>query len=177
MTLAPVKSGEFPTGAFDVACAFEVVEHVADPKAEAATVADAVREGGLLYVTTPNFDSLSRRLLRANWSIIEYPEHLGYFTATSLSTWLRAAGFNLLELTTTGISPRRLVQGLRRRRSGADATSPQPAAPDDERVREAIESSRMLQAVKGILNATLDVVDAGDTLKARFERRGAEVAR
>lgn len=172
MTLAPVKRGDLPAGAFDVACAFEVVEHLADPKTEAATLADAVREGGLLYVTTPNFDSLSRRLLRADWNIIEYPEHLGYFTAASLSAWLRGAGFTLLELTTTGTSPRRLAQGLRRRRSQAAASSPPPAALDDERVREAIESSRMLQAVKRLLNAALDAVGSGDTLKARFERRG-----
>ncbi len=169
MTLAPPSAGDLPSGAFDVVTAFEVVEHLTDPVAEAATFAEVIRPQGLLYVTTPNFDSASRRLLRAKWSVIEYPEHLSYFTVATLSRWLIAAGFSRVDLTTTGVSPRRVVQSLRR---GDGASPPPPVANEvDERVRAAIERSAALKTAKRLANAALGAVRAGDTLKARFERR------
>lgn len=173
MTLAPVRPGDLPSGAFDVVTAFEVVEHLADPVAEAAVMADVLRGGGLLYVTTPNFNAASRRALGPRWNVIEYPEHLCYFTASTLTAWLRSAGFIRVSLTTTGVSPRRLVQGVRSRKTTAEMTQPPCATiANDERVREAIERSAGLRAVKLLVNASLSAVRAGDTLKGRFERAG-----
>ncbi len=171
MTLAPLAPGDLPAAAFDVVTMIEVAEHVGDPRAEATVIAAAIRDGGLLYVTTPNFDSASRRLLGADWSIVEYPEHLGYFTASTLTRWLREAGFAPLSVTTTGISPGRVAQGLRRRRGATAPPSRAATVGDDERLREGIERSPALRLVKRAANATLGVARAGDTLKGRFERR------
>ncbi len=160
MTLAPPRPGDLPEAAFDVVTAFEVVEHVADPRAEAATIADAIRDGGLLYVTTPNFASASRRILGAGWSVIEYPEHLGYFTAQTLERWLREAGFDPLAVTSTGVSPGRLLAGVRRRTSAAP-TGPRTggAAALDERVREGAERAATLRAAKRGANALLGALE------------------
>lgn len=171
MTLAPARVGDLPSAAFDVVCAFEVLEHVTDPKAEAEVLADVVRDGGLLYVTTPNFDSLSRRVLGADWNVIAYPEHLGYFTARSLRRWLETAGFAVVSIETTGTSPGRLVRSLRGRRGTAGADQPVGGAPDEERLRGTIESSGGLRAAKRAVNSALTATRTGDTLKARFERR------
>ena len=171
MTLAPAAPGDLPEAAFDVVTAFEVVEHLGDPRPEAATIAEALRDGGLLYVTTPNFAAASRRILRGSWSIIEYPEHLGYFTAVTLTRWLRDAGFEPLHVTSTGISPGRLAHGLRRAPPGAAPPARATTAAADERLREGIERSARLRAAKTVANAALGALRAGDTLKGRFVRR------
>lgn len=176
MTPAPARIGDLPSAAFDVVCAFEVVEHLLDPKHEAAVLADVLREGGLLYVTTPNFDSLSRRVLRADWSVIDYPEHLGYFTAGSLRRWLEAVGFRSLMLETTGISPGRFLGSMRRRKGAAAPGQSGTGAVVEERVRGAIETSAGLRLAKRAINALLTVTRTGDTLKGRFERRRTDAA-
>jgi 2-polyprenyl-6-hydroxyphenyl methylase/3-demethylubiquinone-9 3-methyltransferase len=45
---------------FDLVCSLEVVEHTADPAAFVRGLADAVTDGGLLIMSTPNRTALSR---------------------------------------------------------------------------------------------------------------------
>ena len=176
MRPAPVRAEDYEPGAFDVVTAFEVVEHVADPPAESRSLARILRPGGLFYCTTPNFDSASRRLLGPAWSVIDYPEHLGYFTTATLRAWLEAAGFATVGVTTTGVSPRRVLAGLRRT-SAKEAGQAGGVASDDERARAAIEASRALRVAKRAANGALTRARAGDTLKGRFvlrDRRSSE---
>src|SRR4051812_13347971 len=70
VTRAPIGRGTYGAGSFDVVTAFEVFEHMSDPMAEAKVVAHVLRDGGALYLTVPNFDALSRRLLRSRWNVI-----------------------------------------------------------------------------------------------------------
>jgi hypothetical protein len=128
-------------------------------------IAAALRPGGLLYLTTPNFGSLSRRLLRGRWSVVSYPEHLSYFTPATLSSWLARFGFVGVGMTTTGVSLARLRRGL-----------PMPGGGDcsqrsDEGLREQIEGSRALRAARSAADAALGATCTGDTIKARFELR------
>ena len=166
MREAPASPEDYEPGSFDVVTAFEVVEHVADPAAEARTLARILRpDGGLFYCTTPNFASASRRLLGPAWSVIDFPEHLGYFTPATLRRWLEAEGFSAVRVTSTGVSPRRVLAGLRRAPGKAPGQSGGVPA-DDERVRAAIESSAALGAGKRAINAMLGALGAGDTVKA-----------
>jgi SAM-dependent methyltransferase len=156
---APIDADTFEPGSFDVITAFEVVEHLRDPRAEAATIARALRPGGLLYCTTPNFGSLSRRLLRGRWSVIAYPEHLTYFTPPTLRSWLGHFGFEPVKIDTTGISLARLRD------------TPGEPRSDDEQLRAQIEGSRALRAAKRAANAALGATRTGDTIKGHFELR------
>lgn len=156
---APIDADTFEPGSFDVITAFEVVEHLRDPLAEAAVIARALRPGGLFYCTTPNFGSLSRRLLRSRWGVIAYPEHLTYFTPSTLRSWLEGIGFAPVKITTTGISLARLRDAPGEQRS------------DDEQLRVQIEGSRALRAAKRAANAALGATRTGDTIKGHFELR------
>lgn len=60
-----------PTG-FDLVCAMEVIEHVADKGAFLASLAHALAPGGLLIISTPNRTARSRLLL------VEAAERLGH---------------------------------------------------------------------------------------------------
>lgn len=169
---APVAPEAFPEGHFDVVTAFEVVEHLRDPMQEAQTLARLLRPGGLLFCTTPNFGSLSRRLLGAGWRVIDYPEHLVYFTAVTLSGWLRRAGFRRIETTTTGISPSSLLGAIPAplRRPAVRGQTAGPELNIDQRIRVAAESRRTLKAVKRVANRSLTLTGTGDTLSGWFVR-------
>jgi SAM-dependent methyltransferase len=162
---APLARDTYPPGHFDVITAFEVVEHLREPRAEADVLAHALRVGGLLYCTTPNFNSASRRVLRDRWSVISYPEHLLYFTPRTLRAWLDQAGLRPVRVETAGVSLARLRSGL----AGGAEAAVSPAG--DERVRATIERSALLRRAKSAVNGGLSALGVGDTLKARFERR------
>lgn len=59
-------------GAFDLVTSFEVIEHVADTRAFARTLASALKEDGLLILSTPN------RTLASRMVLVEAAERIGY---------------------------------------------------------------------------------------------------
>jgi SAM-dependent methyltransferase len=156
----------FKQGHFDVITAFEVLEHVPEPRSEMEAIARMLRPGGLFYCTTPNFGSLSRRLLGPRWSVIDYPEHLNYFTARTLVNLAEKVGLAPTRVLTTGISVARL------RRAVGLGTPDGPHQPSvDERLREHSTQSRLLAAGTRAANAALSATRTGDTLKGWFELR------
>lgn len=168
---APLTLDTFAAASFDVVTAFEVFEHLRDPVHEAEVVAHVLRPGGLLYCTTPNFNSLSRRVLGPWWNVVDYPEHLWYFTPRTLRDCLGRLGFVPERLDTTGVSIHRLRRSLHPMAAGArSAYTTAAATTDDERLRGAIESSGLLRAGRATINAALSAVGAGDTTKGWFRR-------
>lgn len=88
----------FPAAMFDVAVMFDVIEHLFDPRAVLAATRTALAPGGVLLVSTPNFDALSRFALGAQWAVLSPLEHVYYFTARTLARMLEASGFKNVRL-------------------------------------------------------------------------------
>ena len=78
---------------FEAAAMFDVIEHLFDPHAVLDAIARALVPGGLLVISTPNFDSASRQLLGVDWAVLSPLEHVYYFTEDSLRRLLEATGF------------------------------------------------------------------------------------
>ena len=105
-----------PDGTFDCITMFDVIEHVADPRAELAAVWRALRPGGLLVVLTPDAGALVSRALGSHWlEMKRAPEHLQFFSVDGLAVLLRHAGFAPLEWHSAGkiASIRNLLADLR----------------------------------------------------------------
>ena len=83
----------FEPASFDAAVMFDVVEHLFDPRAVLEATLRALRPGGLLVVTTPNFDALSRYALGVAWAVLNPFEHLYYFAEATLAALLEACGY------------------------------------------------------------------------------------
>jgi len=83
----------FPAGSFDVAVMFDVIEHLFDPRAVLEATRGALAPGGVLVVSTPNFNALSRWVLGADWAVLSPLEHTYYFTERTLGRLLMSAGF------------------------------------------------------------------------------------
>jgi SAM-dependent methyltransferase len=89
----PAEAMAISTGAFDAAVMFDTIEHLLDPRAALLSCARALVPGGLLLVATPNFNSISRRLLGSSWAVLSPLEHLYYFDERTLGRLIENCGF------------------------------------------------------------------------------------
>jgi SAM-dependent methyltransferase len=83
----------FDPRSFDVAVMFDVIEHLFDPRAVLEATRRALKPGGLLVVTTPNFNALSRYALGVGWAVLNPFEHMYYFTGGTLTALLESCGY------------------------------------------------------------------------------------
>ncbi len=91
-----LKECGLPDGYFDLVVIFDTIEHMVDPKEVLARLQKALRPNGILYLTTPDIECLSSRLLKIKWwGISQF--HLFYFSKSSLSKMLNAAGFECVK--------------------------------------------------------------------------------
>lgn len=162
---------ELDSGAFDVVTLWEVVEHVDDPVGLLREVHRLLRPGGLLYLTTPNHDSLQRRLLRDRW-IRYHTEHLGYFDARSAVRAIELAGLRVLSLGTKNFDPYAFLAGLAGRRGAADGrpSVESEIAPRRERLRWFARRTKVGRFFLAAANALLARMNLGDTLVIQAER-------
>lgn len=158
-----VRAGEHAArtvtpGTCDIVIMLEVLEHVEDFRATLAEVHDALRPGGALMLTTPNADSLTRRLIGGRWRVFAQ-EHRWYFTRSSLDHALSRAGFCRVEMSSRNLYPPEIWASLRRRTSSPHVTSAAGSG-----LREFSRRSPVGRAMRAAVNALLAATDAGDTL-------------
>src|SRR4030095_144710 len=110
----------FPHAGFDVVTMIEFLEHAAAPEQFLIAAAKWLRPGGLLYITTPNADSLNRRLLGLQWSVFSPPEHVTIWTGRGLRVALTRAGFETRRIRTDGLNPTEIIARFRHD-NGSDA--------------------------------------------------------
>jgi SAM-dependent methyltransferase len=80
-------------GLFDVVSAFDLIEHVPDPRAFLRRCAALLKPGGTLLISTPDTDHLLRFVMRSRWPMLQPMQHLFLFSRRSFESALRAEGF------------------------------------------------------------------------------------
>ncbi len=165
---------EFAAGAFDVVLMMEVIEHVPDPVALLRQIHGLLRPGGVLHLTTPNWGSLSRRLIGSAWFPVT-SDHLSYFAPGTMRRALREAGLDPVRIRSANIQPHEILGHWRRRRTPPGGGAAEPARGSFMRetmdLRERVESRPWLRAAKSVVNACLGATGTGDTLRATAVRR------
>jgi SAM-dependent methyltransferase len=87
--------GEFiPERLYTAVVAFDVLEHLSDPRSFVRRVASWLRPGGLLALATPDASSLVARVMGRHWFQYWPPDHLNYFTPETARRLLDLAGFS-----------------------------------------------------------------------------------
>jgi 2-polyprenyl-3-methyl-5-hydroxy-6-metoxy-1,4-benzoquinol methylase len=175
----PVKRLDFFSDAIrpashDIVTTFEVLEHLPDPINFLRRAADVVKPGGLVYLTTPNFDCFDRRFLGTAWPVI-HREHLTYFTPQILISAIREkTGLTVIHSETRNVSVQSLqrIKSLLPGRKKPSNTSPQSVAQGKKAfdVRDTIEGSRVLQFVKRGVNGVLNATSSGNTIVLLLKR-------
>ena len=141
----------------------EVIEHINNPNEYLKKANEILRKGGKFYLTTPNFNSYLRYRLKENYNVIEYPNHLCYYTRKTLAKLFNDNGFRTHKIQTTGISLTRL-----RTSKGKSDQEYVSETSDDEMVRYKIERNKTLRIGKRMINSILNLFKIGDSLKGSF---------
>ena len=150
-------------GSFDIVTSFEVIEHINNPIEEVQNFNKLLRKGGALYVTTPNFNSLSRLINKEKWTVISYPEHLSYYTSSTLKKLLKKYGFTEKWTLTTGFSiTRQKITSQKIDTRYIDSNT------DDEKLRVKMETKLHWKIIKSIVNNVLTFFRIGDAMKALY---------
>jgi SAM-dependent methyltransferase len=90
--VATLDESGLPERSFDLVTAFHVLEHIPDSRSFLRTLSRWVRPGGFVAIEVPNFESLQRRRLGADWSGLRPLEHIVHFTPETLERAFRGAG-------------------------------------------------------------------------------------
>jgi SAM-dependent methyltransferase len=85
-------------GPFDVIVLLDVIEHLPDPHATMVRLARALAPGGVIVLTTGDFASLAARALRSTWRLMTPPQHLWFFTPSSMERLAAGAGLEVASL-------------------------------------------------------------------------------
>jgi len=80
----------------DVACLWDTVEHLRDPRKFLAKLSRSMKPGALVTLTTGDLSSWNARFRGEKWRLIHPPTHLHYFTRESLRTMFELNGFEVI---------------------------------------------------------------------------------
>jgi SAM-dependent methyltransferase len=146
---------------FDIITIIEVLEHLPDPAKTLKMLASKLTPGGSIFITTPNFGSLNRRVQRGNWRIFSFPEHLNIFEKRTFKDLVSRCGLQLESVKTQG-----LVVSVGN--SDNPETTPIQKILSVEKQRNFFVRNRFTMTLKRTINFVLNAFNLGDTLVAKI---------
>jgi 2-polyprenyl-3-methyl-5-hydroxy-6-metoxy-1,4-benzoquinol methylase len=95
-----LEPGRYPDASFDLIALSHVLEHLRSPDVTLEACRCALKPGGVLLVSVPNYGSIQARLGREFWFHLDLPRHLFHFTGETLQNLLIQQGFRIEQLRT-----------------------------------------------------------------------------
>lgn len=97
----PIHCGDFlnfkPDKTFSIIIMGDVIEHVTNPEAALRNAYDLLDDDGVLWLSTPNFESSFTRLKKFTDPMWLEPYHITYFNYSGLEALLKKCGFEVKE--------------------------------------------------------------------------------
>lgn len=89
---------DFESGqSFDVICLGDVIEHTTEPVRMLLKIVSMLSPNGVLWLSTPNFESAFSRVMQQNDPLWQACEHLNYFCYRSLQSILQSMGMTVID--------------------------------------------------------------------------------
>ncbi|MFO1054963.1 MAG: class I SAM-dependent methyltransferase [Planctomycetota bacterium] len=163
LVVHPTSLFEFSPGpaSYDAITFLEVIEHLEAPIAALRRIVDWIKPGGTLLLSTPNFDSLFRRIHGPRWWVVNCPDdHIVFFTPRTLRTALESVGLHVVSGRSRGFD----IIGMLR----AFGSSAQGAVAAPTQHHGYYKSRRFNESVKAIARS-LRLARAARTVKRAIE--------
>jgi 2-polyprenyl-3-methyl-5-hydroxy-6-metoxy-1,4-benzoquinol methylase len=103
-----------PMERFDLMTAFELFEHLHDPRPFIEKVYRLLNPGGYLFITTLNGLGFDIQILWERAKSVFPPQHLNFFNPHSMKTLLVRMGFEIIEIATPGQLDWDIIEGAYR---------------------------------------------------------------
>ncbi len=140
----------------------EVIEHITEQRKCLSHFFDILSDDGIIYISTPNFSSLERRIFKDKWDLICYPEHLCYFTVRSLDECMKRFGFKKIYNFTENIS---IAAILKYFSNTADNDFNQ-----QNKIQEFSNKNKLLLFIKSQVNLFLRYTNLGSGIQAAYKK-------
>ena len=106
-TKAKISTGDFLRqkfieNSFDVICMFDTIEHLKYPDEYLKKVFQLLKPKGIVVIETGDIDSLIAKIQGNSWRLIFPPDHLQYFSKSSLIKLLNKSGFEVKNISWVG---------------------------------------------------------------------------
>lgn len=98
-----IKNATLKENHFDVVRFNHVLEHLSNPIAAIRKSHQILKKNGLLLISVPNRDSLSRIIFGKHWRGFEIPRHYYHFSYSSLKKILEQNGFKIIRKDTASL--------------------------------------------------------------------------
>ena len=93
-----ISLGSLNNNYYDVVTCSHVIEHVHDPILFFSFVTSKIKQGGILWIQTPNVKSLGHQKFNEYWRGLETPRHLVLFNVHSLRRLLESYGYEVKQM-------------------------------------------------------------------------------
>ncbi|MBI5208011.1 MAG: class I SAM-dependent methyltransferase [Candidatus Firestonebacteria bacterium] len=158
ISVGTLKETSYPTEYFDVITLWEVIEHIADPIENIQKAYQLLRKGGLLALSTPNYNSLARFILRDKWSSMDPVSHLRLFMPGTVKYMLTKSGFKNIRIKTMDLNPYEILR-LFKKENNYDVYYK-----DIKKIKNKIKKNKFFYYTRTILNNILGVIPVGDKM-------------
>lgn len=161
------EKSEFENSFFDIVTMWDVIEHVIDPQAIVNEAIRVLRPGGLLALITPNYDSLTRRILFDKWEALIPPRHLCVFTEKTIRKLITDCGGRVVSVLSPDINPFELISGITRHKKNFA----EQRQINIGKIKKLFLRYPQLTSVRIVLNSLLNIFKAGDLLEVYAEKK------
>lgn len=100
-----IETADFTPNSFDLITCFETIEHVKEPEKTIKGIFRLLKKGGLVMLTTPNYDTWTRKLMKGFWFGYRHQEHIFFFTPKTLKRLFEKAGFSEIKIKRDEVRP------------------------------------------------------------------------
>lgn len=96
-----LNSAGFENNYFDVITLIDTIEHLPNPMGTLREINKILEPSGIIYLVTPNINSLTANILRRKWWGLR-PAHLYYFSPHTINQMLKKSGFEIISIRSFG---------------------------------------------------------------------------
>ncbi len=89
-----LETAAFSPASFSAITVWDVIEHVADPSTLLSRMHSLLLPNGMIALSTPDVGSMVARVLGKRWHAYVPPEHLWYFSGSTMRRLLERNGFS-----------------------------------------------------------------------------------